>query len=204
QAVLAYLQKANRPYSANDISSQLHGQVSPAQAKKVLNSLADEEKIQRKDNGKQQIFFAIQASIDVPNIEEAEEEEDLIKERGEQVDKLKEENRALASRLQALTSALTDDQIRERIAKLAHEIKTNEERLTQLRSGEVISPEERKKIETEHAAMLKLWSSRKRIFKNISDTIAEGYPGKIKDLFEELGVETDESAGADPAILSSK
>ncbi|KAJ2374654.1 hypothetical protein H4S02_008474, partial [Coemansia sp. RSA 2611] len=121
QAVLAYLQKTNRPYSANDISSQLHGQVSPAQAKKILNSLADEEKIQRKDNGKQQIFFAIQTRIDVPNIEEAEEEEDSIKERAEQVGKLKEENRALASRLQALTSALTDDQIRERIAKLAHE-----------------------------------------------------------------------------------
>ncbi|KAJ2813345.1 hypothetical protein H4S07_000752, partial [Coemansia furcata] len=58
-----------------------------------------------------------------------------------------------------LTSALTDDQIRERIAKLTYEIKSNEERLSQLRSGEVISPQERKKIETEHAAMLKLWSS---------------------------------------------
>ncbi|KAJ2618473.1 hypothetical protein GGF44_005764, partial [Coemansia sp. RSA 1694] len=187
QAVLAYLLKVNRPYSANDISSQLHGLVSPVQAKKVLNSLADEGKVQRKDNGKQQIFFAIQASIDVPSVEEAEEEEDLIKERGERIDKLKDENRALASRLQGLTSALTDDQIRERIAKLAHEIKGNEERLAQLRSGEVISPADRKKIETEHAAMLKLWSSRKRIFKNISDAIAEGYPGKLKDLFEELG-----------------
>ncbi|KAJ2405633.1 hypothetical protein GGI10_005334 [Coemansia sp. RSA 2530] len=204
QAVLAYLQKTNRPYSANDISSQLHGQVSPAQAKKILNSLADEEKIQRKDNGKQQIFFAIQTRIDVPNIEEAEEEEDSIKERAEQVGKLKEENRALASRLQALTSALTDDQIRERIAKLAHEIKDNEERLTQLRSGEVISPEERKKIEAEHAAMLKHWSSRKRIFKGISATISDGYQGKMKDLYEELGIETDESAGADPAILDRK
>ncbi|KAJ2487018.1 hypothetical protein IWW37_005403 [Coemansia sp. RSA 2050] len=204
QAVLAYLQKTNRPYSANDISSQLHGQVSPAQAKKILNSLADEGKIQRKDNGKQQIFFAVQTSIDVPSIEEAEEEEDLIKERTEQVTKLKEENRTLASRLQALTSALTDDQIRERIAKLTHEIKNNEERLTQLRSGEVISPEERKKIETEHVAMLKHWSSRKRIFKNISAAISDGYQGKIKDLYEELGVETDESAGADPAILGGK
>ncbi|KAJ2883926.1 hypothetical protein IWW38_005486, partial [Coemansia aciculifera] len=121
QTVLDYLQKVNRPYSANDISSQLHGLVSPAQAKKVLNALADDGKIQRKDNGKQQIFFAIQTSIDVPSVEEAEEEEDLIKERGEQVNKLKDENRTLASRLQALTSALTDDQIRERIAKLAYE-----------------------------------------------------------------------------------
>ncbi|KAJ2818483.1 PSMC3 interacting protein, partial [Coemansia furcata] len=204
QAVLAYLLKTNRPYSANDISSQLHGLVSPAQAKKVLNSLADEEKIQRKDNGKQQVFFAIQTSIDVPSVEDAEEEEDLIKERGEQADKLKDENRTLALRLQTLTSALTDDQIRERIAKLTYEIKSNEERLSQLRSGEVISPQERKKIETEHAAMLKLWSSRKRIFKTISDTIAEQYPGKMKDLLEEIGVETDESAGADSSILGNK
>ncbi|KAJ2815907.1 hypothetical protein FBU31_006763, partial [Coemansia sp. 'formosensis'] len=158
----------------------------------------------RKDNGKQQIFFAIQTSIDVPSVEDAEEEEDLIKERGEQADKLKDENRTLALRLQALTSALTDDQIRERIAKLTYEIKSNEERLSQLRSGEVISPQERKKIETEHAAMLKLWSSRKRIFKNISDTIAEQYPGKMKDLFEEIGVETDESVGADSSILGNK
>ncbi|KAJ2327618.1 hypothetical protein GGH92_010016, partial [Coemansia sp. RSA 2673] len=184
KAVLDYLLKTNRPYSANDISSQLHGLVSPAQAKKVLNDLADEEKIQRKANGKQQIFFATQTNIDVPSVEEAEEEEDLIRQRSERADRLKEENRALASRLQVLTSALTDDQIRERIAKLSLEIKDNEERLAQLRSGEVISPAERSKIEKEHATMLKSWLARKRIFKSISDTIAEGYPGKLKDLFD--------------------
>ncbi|KAJ2470123.1 PSMC3 interacting protein [Coemansia sp. RSA 2322] len=204
KAVLDYLLKTNRPYSANDISSQLHGLVSPAQAKKVLNDLADEEKIQRKANGKQQIFFATQTNIDVPSVEEAEEEEDLIRQRSERADRLKEENRALASRLQVLTSALTDDQIRERIAKLSLEIKDNEERLAQLRSGEVISPAERSKIEKEHATMLKSWLARKRIFKSISDTIAEGYPGKLKDLFDELGVETDEAAGADLAILGKK
>ncbi|KAJ1996959.1 PSMC3 interacting protein [Coemansia thaxteri] len=204
KAVLDYLLKTNRPYSANDISSQLHGLVSPAQAKKVLNDLADEEKIQRKANGKQQIFFAAQTNIDVPSVEEAEEEEDLIRQRSERADRLKEENRALASRLQVLTSALTDDQIRERIAKLSLEIKDNEERLAQLRSGEVISPAERSKIEKEHATMLKSWLARKRIFKSISDTIAEGYPGKLKDLFDELGVETDEAAGADLAILGKK
>ncbi|KAJ2746299.1 PSMC3 interacting protein [Coemansia sp. BCRC 34490] len=201
-AVLDYLVKANRPYSANDISSQLHGKVSPNQAKKILNDLADDGRIQRKANGKQQIFYANQSDIEVPSIEEAEEEEEKIKELEERVDALKSNNKSLAGRLQGLNSALTDDQMRERISKLSNE--ENDERLEHLRSGEVISPEEKAKIETEHAAMLKHWKARKRMFKNISDAISENYPGKMKDLFADIGVETDEDVGADTAIIAAK
>ncbi|KAJ2655893.1 PSMC3 interacting protein [Coemansia sp. RSA 1199] len=204
KAVLDYLVKANRPYSANDISSQLHGLVSPAQAKKLLNDLADEEKLQRKINGKQQIFYATQTSIEVPSVEEAEQEEETIKGLEQQLSQAKDENKVLAGRLQGLTNALTDDQMRERIAKLSAEVKENEGRLAQLRSGEVISPEEKNKIETEHAAMTKHWKTRKRMFKNIIDTIGEGYPGKVSDLFEELGIETDEDVRADVAIIGDK
>ncbi|KAJ2272449.1 hypothetical protein IW141_004526 [Coemansia sp. RSA 355] len=202
KAVLDYLVKVNRPYSANDISSQLHGLVSPAQAKKLLNDLADEKKLERKINGKQQIFYAIQTSIEVPSVEEAEQEEETIRGLEQQLSQAKDENKVLAGRLQGLTNALTDDQMRERIAKLSAE--ENDGRLTQLRSGEVISPEEKNNIETEHAAMTKHWKARKRMFKNIIDTIGEGYPGKISDLFEELGIETDEDVGADVAIIGDK
>ncbi|KAJ2613392.1 PSMC3 interacting protein [Coemansia sp. RSA 1365] len=201
-AVLDYLIKVNRPYSANDISSQLHGLVSPAQAKKILNDLADDERLQRKANGKQQVFYAPQSTIEVPGAEEAEEEEETIKELEQQVVQLKGENKVLSSRLQGLTSALTDDQIRERIAKLSVEAKSNEERLVQLRSGEVISPQEKAKIEAEHSAMVKHWKSRKRMFKNIADAIGEGYPGKMSDLFSELDIETDENAQVDLSIIS--
>ncbi|KAJ2846317.1 hypothetical protein J3B02_004441, partial [Coemansia erecta] len=189
---------------ANDISSQLHNQVTAAAAKKILNDLADEGRISRKNNNKQQIFYPVQAEIEVPNIEEAEEEEESIKEMEERLTKLKDENKALSSKLHALNNALTDDQMRERIAKLTLETKENEQRLNQLRSGEVISPQEKKKIDSEHAAMIKHWTTRKRIFKNISDTIAEGYPKKIKDLFDEIGIETDEDAGVDTSIIAGK
>ncbi|KAJ1646050.1 PSMC3 interacting protein [Coemansia asiatica] len=202
--VFDYLVKTNRPYSANDISSQLHNQVTAAAAKKILNDLADEGRISRKNNNKQQIFYPVQAEIEVPNIEEAEEEEESIKEMEERLTKLKDENKALSSKLHALNNALTDDQMRERIAKLTLETKENEQRLNQLRSGEVISPQEKKKIDSEHAAMIKHWTTRKRIFKNISDTIAEGYPKKIKDLFDEIGIETDEDAGVDTSIIAGK
>ncbi|KAI9503512.1 homologous-pairing protein 2 [Coemansia spiralis] len=201
--VLSYIVKSNRPYSANDISSQLHGKVSPTQAKKILTDLADDGRIQRKANGKQLIFFANQDEIEVPSIEEAEEEEESIKELEEKLNGLKSENKVLAGRLHGLNSALTDDQMRERIATLIKEIKENGERLEHLRSGEVISPEEKTKIESEHTTMIKHWKSRKRIFKNITDTISEGYPGKIKDLFGDLGIETDEDVGVDTAIISA-
>lgn len=204
KAILEYLTRTNRPYSGTDISSQLHGMVSTAQAKKILNELADDGKIMRKANGKQQIFYPIQTAIDIPSAEEAEEEEEAIKAKQEQVDSLKEENKSQSSKLKGLNNALTDDQMRERIAKLSLEIKENSGRLEQLRSGDVISPAEKNKIEAEHKKMLKFWSARKQIFKSITDAISEGYPGKVKDLLEELGVETDEAVGADTSILSSK
>ncbi|KAJ1800199.1 PSMC3 interacting protein [Coemansia sp. RSA 2399] len=175
KVVLDYLVKANRPYSGNDISSQLHGKVSVPQAKKLLNDLAEKGKIQRKDNGKQQVFYANQFEIDVPSVEEAEEEEEKIKVLQEQTEKLKS----------------------------GIKLKENDARLENLRSGEVISPEEKKKIETEHTTMIKHWKARKRMFKNVSDAIAEGYPGKLKDLFEELGIETDEDVGADTSIIAA-
>ncbi|KAJ1891585.1 PSMC3 interacting protein [Kickxella alabastrina] len=202
KAILDYLNRTNRPYNASDISSQLHGLVSPAQAKKLLNDLAEEGKIIVKTNNKLQIFYANQDSIEVPNIEDAEEEEESIREMEERMNKLKEDNKVLSGRLQGLNSALTDDQMRELIAKKTLEMKTNEERLVQMRSGDVISPQEKKKIDTEYNAMVKQWAARKRMFKNISDAIAEGYPGKLKDLFEDLGVETDENCGVDISILT--
>ncbi|KAJ1953614.1 PSMC3 interacting protein, partial [Dipsacomyces acuminosporus] len=202
-AVLEYLLKSNRPYSANDISSQLHGLVSPTQAKKILNDLADEEKVMRKVNGKQLIYYAIQADIDVPSVEEAEQEEDTIKELEERLAQIKDGNKTLSAQLSTLNNALTDDQMRERISKLTLEVSENETRLEHLRSGEIISPQEKSKIEKEHSAMTKHWATRKRMFREISNTISEGYPGKMKDLYEQLGIETDEDVGADTSIISS-
>ncbi|KAJ1935460.1 PSMC3 interacting protein [Linderina macrospora] len=203
KTICDYLIRSNRPYSANDISSQLHGLVSPAGAKKILNELADDNKIQRKVNGKQLVFFAIQSDIDVPSIEEAEQEQEKIMQLEEELAERKEQSKVLSGKLHALTNALTDDQMRERIAQLSMEVAENEQRLENLRRGEVISPEEKEKIETAHSAMVKHWAKRKRLFKNIENAIAEGYPGKMKDLFAELGIETDEDVGADVNILKA-
>ena len=43
--------------------------------------------------------------------------------------------------------------------------------------------------------MIKEWRKRKRLTTDILDAILEGYPKKKKDLFEEVGIETDDDAG---------
>lgn len=43
--------------------------------------------------------------------------------------------------------------------------------------------------------MVDSWSRRRRIFMNIWDAVSENIDGKQADIFEDIGIETDESVG---------
>ncbi len=43
--------------------------------------------------------------------------------------------------------------------------------------------------------MVEHWRKRRGIFRTIWDTVSESMDGKQADLFEEMGVDTDEAAG---------
>lgn len=40
-----------------------------------------------------------------------------------------------------------------------------------------------------------MWRKRRRMAMDILDAILEGYPKKKKDLFDDIGIETDEDVG---------
>ncbi|KAJ1674762.1 hypothetical protein EV182_002619, partial [Spiromyces aspiralis] len=156
--IIDYLKKVNRPYSASDVSSNLHNQVSKVNAQKILISLAESGV----DN------------IDVPSVEEAEEVEEQIKELSEEVAALKSENGAMQAKLNALNSSLTNEQITKRIEELKDKASipclcatprnaANTAKLQVLRSGEVISEEEKQRIVNYHEEMVKLYKKRKRM-----------------------------------------
>lgn len=42
---------------------------------------------------------------------------------------------------------------------------------------------------------MEAWRKRRTLFRTIWDTLSESLDGKQSELFEEMGVETDESAG---------
>lgn len=54
-----------------------------------------------------------------------------------------------------------------------------------------VSQEEKAKVDQELEKMKSYWKSRKKIFKNIWDTITESLPGSRKQFMEELGIEED-------------
>ncbi|CAI8032610.1 Homologous-pairing protein 2 homolog [Geodia barretti] len=67
--------------------------------------------------------------------------------------------------------------------------------LTKLKSGDRVSPEECKKVTKAHTEAVRHWRKRKRMTTDIVNAILEGYPKSKKQLFEEVGIETDEDYG---------
>ncbi|QRD01743.1 hypothetical protein JI435_145140 [Parastagonospora nodorum SN15] len=62
--VLHYLRKQNRPYSAIDVSANLHNKVTKAAAAKVLKDLHEQKQIEGRPAGKQIVYHAIQDPSD--------------------------------------------------------------------------------------------------------------------------------------------
>lgn len=57
-----YLRKTNRPYSANDISTNLMNRVTKASAAKLLKDMHERGEVEGKAAGKQIVYHAIQVN----------------------------------------------------------------------------------------------------------------------------------------------
>ena len=73
------------------------------------------------------------------------------------------------------------------------------EKLEKLQKGTVlISKEEKEKVYKGRETCVKAWRKRKRISSDILNAILEGYPKSKKQLYEEVGIETDEDYNVSP------
>lgn len=119
-----------------------------------------------------------------------------IQEITEQCKEQSERIAALKKELAAANQQLSVPELRERIDDLQTKASNMEGKLVSLRSGAtLISAEDVKKVETDFKKYLEAWAKRKRIFRDIWDAVSENIPGKQADLFESMGVETDEAVG---------
>ncbi|CAI2173380.1 5817_t:CDS:2 [Funneliformis geosporum] len=193
QMVLDYLKKTNRPYSANDISSNLHGAVTKVIAQKVLGNLVEKTEVCCKPYGKQSVYVINQDQFESPSQEELNDMDVKIDELKKEIDGYKEKNRQLTSELTTLNNSLTNDQCEERIKTLTEQNKKYEERLEELRSGtKKFSVDDAKLIDDKFERNRKFWKQRKRMFDEIVSTMLENIDMK-KNVFEdeELGIERD-------------
>ncbi|KAF2665092.1 TBPIP-domain-containing protein [Microthyrium microscopicum] len=173
--VLRYLIKQNRPYSATDISANLHNKVTKAAAAKILKDLHDKAQIEGRASGKQLVYHALQDASAAPSTEEidamAAETLRLRTDLAAQQSTLKQ----LKAQLASLSNSLTLSDLQHANESLVSQQAELLARLGPLRAGEAapVSKEERLAVQAE----MKRWGGvvkrRKRIVKEIWGVVAE-------------------------------
>ncbi|EFJ43662.1 hypothetical protein VOLCADRAFT_109964 [Volvox carteri f. nagariensis] len=171
-----------------------------AQVSKAVDSLVAEGKILAKEFGKTKLFIPPQAGLKVLSKEEFESRKTAVRQLQQECQKEALECKQLESELAQLRSALSEEEIARQTRDITKKLAEDETKLKAFKAGSVlVTPEERAAVEKSLTTNLGWWRKRRAMFKNIWSTISEGLDGKQKDLFEEIGIETDEAAGADMA-----
>ncbi|XP_051570926.1 homologous-pairing protein 2 homolog [Myxocyprinus asiaticus] len=193
--ILAYLNEKNRPYSAQDVFTNLQKQygLGKTAVVKAMEQLAQEGKIREKVYGKQKIYFADQSQFADVSDAELKEMDSRITEINTQVQTISQSSRQLDTELKELNSSLTTAEMKAQIRELQAECSGYRERLNKIKTAtNHVTPEEREKVYKERELYVKEWRKRKRLVSDMVGAILEGYPKSKKQFLEEAGVETDE------------
>lgn len=199
QAVLAYMNKQNRPFSVQDVFQNMGKDLGKTAVTKAMENLAAEGKLKEKVYGKQKVYAADQsqfAKVDDAEIKAMDERIALL---SSKIQLKSEEIRCLESELHRYNGLLSTAAARDELGKVYPQIESLKEKLSKLREGRVlISKEEKDKMYTNREKYVKEWKKRKRIASDILNSILEGYPKNKKQLYEEIGIETDEEYSVVP------
>ncbi|XP_051988099.1 homologous-pairing protein 2 homolog [Xyrauchen texanus] len=193
--ILAYLNEKNRPYSSQDVFTNLQKQYSLGKTAvvKAMEQLAQEGKIREKVYGKQKIYFADQSQFANVSDAELKEMDSHITEINTQVQTISQSCRQLDTELKELNSSLTTAEMKAQIRELQADCSVYRERLNKIKTAtNHVTPEEREKVYKEKELYVKEWRKRKRLVSDMVGAILEGYPKSKKQFLEEAGVETDE------------
>jgi len=195
-AIQEYLQQQNRPYSAVDVFNNMHKEIGKTAVVKALDSLAEKGMILEKTYGKQKVYAPLQDIYGDVSETDLKALDVKIKERQELVSTLQKEVKSQEAEIQVLNRQLTSEEALKSIQQLQTKNKTMSEKINTLKSGCVlITKEERTKIYARRDKLIGHWKKRKRWSNDILGCILESYPKTKKELYEDVGIETDEEAG---------
>ncbi|KAJ7391908.1 PSMC3 interacting protein [Desmophyllum pertusum] len=196
-AVLAYLNKQNRPYSVVDIFSNLHKEYGKTAIQRSVEKLASKGVITEKINGKQKVYAPKQDQFGDYDENEIKKIDENIKISMGKLKQLQETLKTQESELRNVNSTLTTKDAKDRLTELTKQCDRYQERIKNIKSEtNHITPEEKDKIYKEHKQFVQMWRKRKRMATDILNGILEGYPKPKKQLIEDIGIETDEEYGA--------
>ncbi|XP_070704758.1 homologous-pairing protein 2 homolog isoform X2 [Pempheris klunzingeri] len=164
--ILAYLNEKNRPYSAQDVFTNLQKQhgLGKTAVVKAMEQLALEGKIKEKTYGKQKIYFADQAQFKDVSDADLKAMDCQISELGADVQALTQSCRQMDAELKELSGSLTTEDMVAEIQQLKAECSGYRERLEKIKSAtNHVTPEEKEKVYKERNIYVKEWKKRKRL-----------------------------------------
>jgi 26S proteasome regulatory subunit (ATPase 3-interacting protein) len=97
----------------------------------------------------------------------------------------------------ASSASLSVEQLQDKFASLQEQSETLNKKLAAHRSGAgpKVSASDVSAAETKLQRMLDVWAKRRRTFMNLWSEMSENIEGKQADIFEDIGVDTDEAIG---------
>ncbi|XP_046847212.1 homologous-pairing protein 2 homolog isoform X3 [Xenia sp. Carnegie-2017] len=172
-SILEYLNTQNRPYSAGDIFSNLHGKFGKTIVVKACESLASSGKINEKIYGKQKVYAPKQTQYADYKESDLQQIDEEIKKYEKICTELQRSCKVLEEEYRVLKSSLTTEEAIARLSELNKICQNNQDHLKRIKSeSNHISPAEKDKIIKNRKTAVQTWKKRKRI--------------------EDVGIETDE------------
>ncbi|KAF2257558.1 TBPIP-domain-containing protein [Lojkania enalia] len=194
-AVLNYLRKQNRPYSATDVSANLHNKVTKAAAAKILKDLHERSEIEGRPAGKQIVYHALQCPDSIIPSQIADLDATISSLRTQTAD-LQAATKTLRIALSSLNSTLSTSDLIASIQCLGIEKKEIVDRLASFKAGKAknITKKEKNDVESEWTKWAAIAKRREKIageiWKLIEDVLPEGQKkGDVRALlgFEDYG-----------------
>jgi 26S proteasome regulatory subunit (ATPase 3-interacting protein) len=196
------MSQQNRPYSVVDIFNNLHKEFGKTCVTRVVEHLSGEGKLVEKVYGKQKVYVVNQALIPTLSDAEMKSLEGEISQLQQELSQSESACKKLQDELLALQNSLTTEEVQSQLSTLSEECAQFETRLARIKAtANDIDPKDVQRTEIKHTAAVKEWRKRKRMSMDIVNAILEGYPKSKRELYEDIGLETDEDVGVS---LSSK
>ncbi|KAL6256856.1 hypothetical protein P5V15_011791 [Pogonomyrmex californicus] len=195
-AVYNYMKLQNRPYSVNDVVTNLHNEYNKTAIQKAMDQLVIDGKLFEKVYGKQKIYCVVQDSAyDTDELmridKELQSHANEVESKYLDVMKEMKEQEAL---LNSLKSSLTledvqkeKDVLQQNVKQLTHKL----DDLMESSSTEIENLQESKRKAQENLdEYTREYLKRKKICVEIIDCILESYPGSKDELYEEVGIDS--------------
>ena len=193
--VYQYMKVQNRPYSINDIVSNLHHEYGKTAVQKSIDKLVAGGKLFEKVYGKQKVYCVVQDSSH--SVEELMRIDKELQAHANEVEskyqELENEIKVQEALLVSIKSSITIEEAKKQKAEVQENIKVLTHKLDGLMeaSGTEDLTECKRKSEKALNNYSREHIKRKRLCIEIMDCILESYPGSKTELYEEIGIESE-------------